>query len=126
MFEKRLDTLGRIDDLAITGKLGDGPIDPNRHSKLLHDIGWLRGALWEIPIPHDISEAMGRVIDFATGEEGFASSATHPFAADCSARRIVRPRGGADGGATNGVAAGPLAPRPVEAVIDRADSDRVG
>ena len=40
-------------------------------ARLLHDIGWVRGLLWKVPIPHAVSEAMSRIIRFVTGDKDF-------------------------------------------------------
>lgn len=67
-----LDSIGYIETLVMNGSIAGGAVDPHRNAKLLHRLGEIRGLLWQIPIPHALSEAINRVINFATGDEDFA------------------------------------------------------
>jgi hypothetical protein len=70
MFECVLHCLDGMIDYVIDGRVlaGDSQ-DAKTTARFLHDLGFIRGWLWTKPIPHAISEAFSRVIDFATGNE---------------------------------------------------------
>lgn len=76
MFDCVLDALDRIDSHVASGALFVvAPMDHKAESRFLHDLGFIRGMLWKQKTPHAVSEAITRVIGFATSSSGRLRSA---------------------------------------------------
>ncbi|MCE9567408.1 MAG: hypothetical protein K8U57_35860 [Planctomycetes bacterium] len=71
MFETLFDALQRIEEYALEGHLTGCPPTQSSYARFLHDLGFLRGLIWSQPISSAVSEAIGRVIGFATSSDDF-------------------------------------------------------
>lgn len=71
MFESLFDALERIEEYAVKGHLVACPPTDSPYPQFLHDLGFVRGLIWSHPISSAVSEAIGRVIGFATDSDDF-------------------------------------------------------